>query len=108
MSTHVHTLAELETLLATETRVVLLDFYANFCGPCKAIAPFFEKMATSDIRQHVYFVKVDCEEASEIAEHYGVTSLPTFMAIKANTIIAQMTGANKDKLAAMVVDITKP
>jgi thioredoxin len=108
MSIHVQSLKDLEALLASEPRVVLLDFYANFCGPCKAIAPFFEKMAASDIRQHICFVKVDCEAASEIAEHYGVTARPTFMAIKANTIIAQMTGASKDKLAAMVVDITKP
>ena len=93
-------------LVDNETRPIIIDFYADFCGPCKVISPFFEKFAESQVNQFVVFVKVDVEVANDVAELLGVTAMPTFMAIKDQKKISEFTGANKDRLIQMIKEIT--
>ncbi len=75
----VNDLAELDAVLSTTTYVVA-DFYADWCGPCRAIAPVFSELAAQHSRDgHLAFVRVNVDHANAIAQRYGVSAMPTFL-----------------------------
>ncbi len=61
-------------------KLVVIDFYAMWCGPCKMIAPKIEEMEAA--MQNVVFLKVDVDEAEDAAQEYNITAMPTFILIK--------------------------
>ncbi len=66
--------------LTNENKNVVIDFYASWCGPCKMLAPIFENVAATT--QNVKFVKVNVDEATELASLFGIQSIPTIIYIK--------------------------
>jgi thioredoxin 1 len=89
-------------------KAIVVDFHAHWCGPCKAIAPFFEKLAER-VSDHVHFIKIDVDESADIAEFYNITGMPTFIAIYNGEEFMRTTGANKEELARLVTTIaTQP
>ena len=60
--------------------IVLIDFWAAWCGPCRQFAPVFEKV--SEANPDVTFAKVDTEAEPELAGRYGITSIPTLVAYR--------------------------
>ena len=76
---HITTKEEFETLISQNNNVII-DFYATWCGPCKMIAPIMEDVSKefSDVK----VVKVDVDEASELASMFNITSIPTIIYIK--------------------------
>jgi len=81
-------------------KLVVVDFYATWCGPCKMIAPQIEEMSTS--MTDVVFLKVDVDEAEDVAGNYNVTAMPTFMFFKKGEKVDELMGANADKLRELV------
>lgn len=77
-------------------KVVLVDFYADWCGPCKMFAPVFEEASQeSDIN----FIKLNVDEYSDIAREYGVMTIPTIILFKNGNEIKRFTGfMPKDEL----------
>lgn len=71
--------------------VVFVDFYAEWCGPCKMTAPVIEQLATE--QKDITFYKVDVDQNSELASQYSVFSIPTFVIFKNGQIAAQFSGA---------------
>ena len=71
---------------------VLVDFWAVWCGPCRAIAPAVEEIAT-EYKGRVKVVKVDVDDNQEIAVRYGVLSIPTLMIFKGGQVVDRMVGA---------------
>jgi thioredoxin 1 len=61
----------------TDNDIVLVDFWADWCGPCKRFAPVFE--AASEQHPDIVFAKVDTEAEPELAQMYGITSIPTLV-----------------------------
>lgn len=66
--------------LTEQNKNVIIDFYASWCGPCKMLAPIFENVASTT--ENVKFVKVNVDEASELASLFGIQSIPTVVYIK--------------------------
>lgn len=71
---------------------VVVDFWADWCGPCKAMAPHLERVA-SELEPQFRFLKVDTEAEPELSARYQIRSIPTLMVFKNGAIIAQQAGA---------------
>lgn len=70
---------------------VLIDFWAAWCGPCRSFAPVFEK--ASEEHGDITFGKVDTEEQTEIAQAFGISSIPTVMAVRDGVVLYAQPGA---------------
>lgn len=71
---------------------VLVDFWAEWCGPCRMIAPALEEIA-SEIGERVEIVKLNIDENPETPGHYGVRGIPTMVLFKGGKPVAQKVGA---------------
>lgn len=71
-------------------KTVLLDFWATWCGPCKMIAPFVEEIAKE--REDIVVGKVDVDEEGELANRFGIASIPTLVVFKDGQEINRATG----------------
>ncbi len=69
---------------------VFVDFFAEWCGPCKMLAPVVEALAAEN--PDVKFVKVDIDQNPEIAQQYGIMSIPTLITFKNGALAAQSVG----------------
>ena len=77
---------------------VLVDFWAEWCGPCKAIAPIIEELS-KDLEGQVKVCKVNVDDAQELAGKYNIMSIPTLLLFKNGEVVEQMVGAmSKDVL----------
>jgi len=81
-------------------KLIVIDFHATWCGPCKMIAPHMEEMSKS--MDDVVFLKVDVDECEDIAEEHKVTAMPTFVFWKDGKQVTVLTGANVEKLKDLV------
>jgi|UniRef100_A0A6C0KQB6 thioredoxin 1 len=86
--------------IVRENEVVIIDFYTKWCGPCKAIAPFFEKLEKEF--PHIVFVKCDCENSEDVSDTLGVKSIPTFIKFEKGVKTTVISGANKTELLGLV------
>ena len=86
---------------ANGDRLVVVDYTAEWCGPCQEIKPHFEKLA-GEIINEVTLVKVDHESGSEIINSKGVRGYPTFRFYKGGEQLDQMQGANFEGLKARI------
>ncbi|GAA5827711.1 hypothetical protein JCM5353_002272 [Sporobolomyces roseus] len=76
------------------SKPVLVDFYADWCGPCRFLTPVLEKVITDDCG--VDLMKIDTEQEFELAQKYKIRSLPTVMAFKNGQVIGQFIGAQQE------------
>lgn len=95
----ISSLTELKQIASTP-RLTCVDCFAQWCGPCKAIAPFVDELS----RKYplVNFVKVDVDEAEEVAKSLSVRAMPTFVFFKQGKEVDRMEGASPDGLEAKV------
>jgi thioredoxin len=97
----------LNTKNTHDKKFIFVDFYATWCGPCMRIAPDIEDMAAR--YSDVFFVKVDIDQASELAEMYDVTRLPTFMIFDVGCLKSPykpIIGANKSDIETRLKSLT--
>ncbi|KAH7381860.1 thioredoxin-like protein [Cadophora sp. MPI-SDFR-AT-0126] len=85
---------EFSRLLSSST-IVIADFYADWCGPCKTIAPTYESLAAKYSKPNkITFTKVNVDSQQEIAQKYGVRAMPTFMIFRSGSTINTIRGAD--------------
>jgi len=87
-------------LAAAATKLVVVDFTASWCGPCKRIAPFFDELSTKYPR--AVFLKVDVDQCQETAAGQGVSAMPTFMFFRNKTRLDKLQGADTKALEEKV------
>ncbi len=75
---------------------VLVDFWAEWCGPCKMIAPVLDELAT-ELQGQLKIAKVDVDAESGLATQYGITAIPTLLVFKGGQIVDQMRGAKSKR-----------
>lgn len=99
----IQNLNQFHQLLDKETRACLVDFYADWCGPCKMMGPVLKMYAEREsLKSLVCFVKVDVDVARDVAEACVINAMPTFQAYVHHQKIGEFTGARKDQLHNLV------
>ena len=98
----VHSKAEFDSVLAkakSDGAVVVADFYATWCPPCRAAAPKFARW--SEECASTVFIKVDVDKARDVATSQAIQAMPTFKFYKGGAKIDELVGANAEKLKAL-------
>ena len=85
----------------TDNEIVILDFWAAWCGPCRAFAPVFEKVSADN--PDIVFGKVDTEAERELAAAFQISSPPTLVVIRDRTVLLAQPGALPEAALADVV-----
>ncbi len=80
----------------------LLDFYADWCGPCRMLSPVIEAIA--DERDDILVAKINVDENAELAGEYGVVSIPTLIVIKNGEIVNRAMGARPKSQVLALLD----
>lgn len=87
-----------EDVVLKSDKPVLVDFFAEWCGPCKAMAPALDQVA-EDLKDSVKVVKVDVDQSPAIAQQYNVRAMPTLLIFRNGEVAAQHVGAMTQKVA---------
>lgn len=90
MATQALTMENLESTIQ-DNDIMIIDFWADWCGPCKMFGPVFEK--ASEKHTDVHFVKVNTEEEQELAGVFGVRSIPTVAVFREQVLVYKQAGA---------------
>lgn len=102
---HIESTDQFSALLSSST-IVVADFYADWCGPCKQIAPIFEQLSAQLSRPNkITFAKIDTDKQQDLARSYGVRAMPTFMVFKNARQVEFIEGAVPQKLSQVVKDL---
>lgn len=92
--------SDLDSLIKGE-KTILLDFFADWCGPCRMVSPVIDEIAAE--RWDVAVGKINVDESPELARKYGVYSIPTLIVIRDGKVINQAVGArSKEQISAML------
>ena len=87
--------------LKTDGRPILLDFYADWCGPCRMVAPIIEEIANEN--PDIIVGKINVDDVPDLASEFGVFSIPTLAVIKDGKVVAKSAGARpKEQIIALV------
>lgn len=105
MQSHEVTMENFETAVE-QHEMVLLDFWAEWCQPCKMLAPVFEEMAKHN--PDIYFGKVNTEKSQDLAAAFQVRSVPTLMAFKRGELVFEQAGLlNPNQLTQLLDGLRK-
>ncbi|QKX63369.1 uncharacterized protein TRUGW13939_10539 [Talaromyces rugulosus] len=86
--------------LINSGKIIIIDFWAPWCGPCRIISPVFEKLSGEISGPEFY--KVDVDEEPDIAQEVGVRAMPTFVAFKDGGKVGELVGADPSRLTELV------
>jgi len=99
MSTHVSPVAsaDFEREVVQADKLVIVDFWAEWCGPCKMIAPLLDEIAR-ELPEKVKIVKVNVDHEQELAQKFGIYNIPTLLFFKDGAVREQVVGISAKKV----------
>ena len=97
MNTVAVTDASFESDVLKSAKPVLVDFWAEWCGPCKMIAPLLDEVA-KEMPDKVKIVKVNVDQEQQLAQQYGIYNIPTLLFFKGGTVREQVVGTAAKKV----------
>ena len=100
----IHSAEEFENLKKQyPDKILIIDFWAVWCGPCNMFAPVFEKLQ-KELYQEFIFVKINVDEVGTIAQTYRITGIPTTLFIKSNQVIHKVVGSVNEEYMRKVLE----
>lgn len=94
--------AEFEKTVLQSSLPVIVDFWAEWCGPCKMVAPFLDKIA-NDYEGKLVVAKVDTDQNSEWMMKYGIQGIPTMLFVAKGKIVHKQVGAVPERMLREIV-----
>ena len=88
----------------SSSKPVLVDFWAEWCPPCRMLAPTFEKLA-ANYGDQIIFAKVNVDELPEVAGQYGIRSIPTLLLLRGGEVLEELVGARPYQDLARFLDL---
>jgi thioredoxin 1 len=101
MITEVSDIKEYDQIVK-ENKIVFIDFYAEWCGPCKRISPYIDDL--SELFDHIKFIKIDVDKMEQLSNSFKIQAMPTFLILKNGKEETRITGADKDKIKKMLLE----
>jgi thioredoxin len=88
--------------LETSAKPVFLDFWADWCGPCKMLGPTFDRLAEK-YGEQVTFAKVNVDEMPDVANKFGIRSIPTLVLLQGGNVVEKVVGLRSEQELAQVL-----
>ena len=88
--------------IETSAKLVFLDFWADWCGPCKMLGPTFDRLAEK-FGEQVTFAKVNVDELPDIANKFAVRSIPTLVLLQNGNVVERLVGLRSEQELAQVL-----
>ena len=90
----------------TDNDIVIVDYWAEWCGPCKTFGPTFEEVSNKEELSDIVFAKVNTEEEQELAAHFQIRSIPTLMVFREQVVLFANPGVlNEAQLVELITQI---
>ncbi len=90
----------------TDNDIVIVDYWAEWCGPCKTFGPTFEEVSNKEALSDIVFAKVNTEEEQELAAHFQIRSIPTLMVFREQVVLFANPGVlNEAQLVELITQI---
>lgn len=90
-----------------KTGLAVIDFYAEWCGPCKRLEPIFSELSNNDKYANISFLKVNSDEAEDLCKHYDVSALPTIIFLRDGEVVSVIKGFNQTVLESELDELSK-
>jgi thioredoxin 1 len=89
--------------IETSEKPVLVDFWAEWCGPCRMLGPTFEKLAEK-YGNEITFAKINVDDLPDVAGKYGIRSIPTLLLLRQGKVLEQVVGTRSYNDLARILD----
>ena len=89
-------------LVKTTDKTVLLDFYADWCGPCRMVSPIVDEIAEE--REDILVGKINVDNEQALAMKFGITTIPTLAVLKGGEVVKQVSGARPKGAILALID----